>query len=159
MTFPTIRKGRTGDGPAAYSVFHAAVHHGAVAFYGPEEREAWAPLAPSADWEKRLLSGHCLIGEDENGAIIGFMTLGDDGYLDFAYVAPEWMGKGVARPLYEAIEQIARAEGIAILSTEASYLAQRFLTRNGWSTEARQSVIRASTPITNFRMSKHITLG
>ncbi|SMX33968.1 GNAT family N-acetyltransferase [Actibacterium lipolyticum] len=154
MTPPTIRKGKPGDGPAAYALFYQAVHKGAAAFYEPKERAAWAPPCPAPDWEARLLSGHCIIGEDDSADMIGFMTLGKDGYLDFAYVAPAWMGKGVATAIYDEIERIARRENMAILSTEASYLAQRFLTRNGWQTDARQNVIRSSTTITNFRMSK-----
>ncbi|MBC55844.1 MAG: GNAT family N-acetyltransferase [Confluentimicrobium sp.] len=148
-----IRPGRPGDGPAAHHVLHAAVHQGAAAFYSAAERAAWAPDGPPApDWEARLLSGHTLVAEDRAGAMIGFMTLGHDGFLDFAYVAPGWMGKGVGDALYAALEPIARAAGMRVLSTEASHLARRFFHRHGWATVARQSVIRDGVAITNFRM-------
>lgn len=150
----SVRAGRRGDGPAAFAIFHDAVHRGAVAFYSPEERAAWAPDTPGPGWEDRLLSGHCRVAEDADGQVIGFMTLGDDGYLDFAYVAADWMGRGVADAIYAEIEEIAAENRVAVLSTEASHLACRFFTRKGWETVARQSVIRSSTALTNFRMQK-----
>lgn len=154
---PHIRSGRPGDGLAARAVFQAAVHRGAAAFYSPEERAAWAPPGPAPDdWEARLLAGHCRVAEDAQGTLVGFMTLGNDGYLDFAYVAPDWMGKGIAGALYDVIEGVARDRAMPVLSTEASHLAKRFFSRFGWITIARQSVIRQSVAITNFRMEKRL---
>jgi len=155
---PHIRPGRPGDGPAAQAVFRAAVHRGAAGFYTLEERNAWAPPGPTPEtWEARLLAGHCRVAEDAQGTLIGFMTLGNDGYLDFAYVAPEWMGKGISDALYDTIEAIARNHAMPLLSTEASHLAQRFFSRRAWHTTARQSVIRHSVAITNFRMQKPLS--
>ncbi|MCV2881363.1 GNAT family N-acetyltransferase [Actibacterium sp. XHP0104] len=136
-------------------MFYKAVHQGAGGAYSTEECAAWAPSeTPPAGWEARVLAGHCLVAQDRSGVIVGFMTLGDDGFLDFAYVAPDWMGRGVAAALYEAIEATARARGIPLLSTEASHLARAFLARRGWQVEARQSVIRNRVALTNFRMNK-----
>jgi len=154
-----IRPGRPGDGPAAAEVFHAAVHQGAAAFYSAEERAAWSPAPPVDGWEARLLAGNCLVAEEASGQLIGFMTLGEDGFLDFAYVAPGWMGKGVADALYAQIEAMAHARGLPVLDTEASYLARQFFTRRGWQTTARQSVIRNGVALTNFRMEKPLTGG
>ncbi len=154
---PIIRRGRPGDGPAARAVFHAAVHDGAAAHYSAAERAAWAPGPDMpADWETRLLAGTCLIAQDRLGRVTGFMTLADDGFLDYAYVLPRVMGKGVAGALYDALEQRARRAGIPTLSTEASHLAQRFLARRGWRVIARQSVIRNGVALTNFRMEKRL---
>lgn len=162
MTAPpgiTLRPGRPGDGPSAAAVFHAAVHEGASAFYTPEERAAWSPAPPDDGWEARLLAGTCLVAEAAGGQMAGFMTLGDDGHLDFAYVAPAWMGKGVADALYAQLEAQARARGLRVLDTAASHLARRFFARHGWQTVARQSVIRGGVAITNFRMEKPLTQG
>lgn len=151
----TIRPGRPGDGAAAFAVLHAAVHQGATAFYSASERQAWAPeQTPPPGWEAELLRGHARVAQDRRGALIGFMTLGTDGFLDFAYVTPGWMGKGVANALYDAIEAAAHDAGLPVLSTEASHLAQRFLSRRGWRTVARQSVIRHGVALTNFRMER-----
>lgn len=152
-----IRPGRPGDGPGAAKVFHAAVHEGARRHYTKDERAAWSPAPPEgAAWEARLLSGTCLVATDWRGRVQGFMTLGRDGYLDYAYVAPRWMGRGVADTLYARIEVQARVDGLPQLSTEASHLARAFFTRHGWYTDARQAVIRHGVAIANFRMSKFL---
>ncbi len=152
---PRIRRGRPGDGAAAFAVFHQAVHVGAASFYSEEERDAWAPRDDMPHgWEDMLLSGTCLVAEDGRGRITGFMTLADDGHLDLAYVLPEVMGKGVANALYAGLERRARQAGLVILTTGASHLARRFLTGRGWRVIARQSVIRNGVALTNFRMEK-----
>ncbi len=152
MTPVALRPARPGDGPGCYAVFHDAVHQGAQAFYSAEERAAWAPSQQAGpEWEQRLLSQNTVVAT-QNRQIIGFMTLGQDGYLDFAYVAPEYMGCGVSDALYAEILNISETIKAEILSTEASHLARRFFTKKGWKTFARQSVIRNGVAITNFRM-------
>jgi len=147
-----LRPARPGDGPATHAVFFAAVREGAAAHYSDAERKAWAPSpeAPSS-WEPRLLAGTTVVAE-ERGRIVGFMTLGSDGFLDLAYVDPGWIGRGVGGLLHRAILEIARRAGLALLATEASLVARGFFHRQGWRETARQSVIRHGVALTNFRM-------
>ncbi|MEX5726846.1 putative acetyltransferase [Rhodovulum iodosum] len=152
-----LRAARPGDGPACHAVFHAAVHQGAAAFYSAEERAAWAPTADAPpDWEAQLLSGLTLIAE-RRGRIAGFMTMGADGHIDFAYVAPRFMGRGVSDALCGALESRARAAGLSLLTTEASHLARSFFLRRGWRETARQTVIRRGVALMNFRMEFQLT--
>ncbi|MBK5933774.1 GNAT family acetyltransferase [Rhodovulum imhoffii] len=150
-----LRPARPGDGPAAYALFHAAVHEGVAHFYTVPERTAWAPAIPPPDWETRLLEGHGLIAS-RMGQMAGFMVMGADGFIDLAYVRPREMGRGVADILYAAQEAHARTLGLALLQTEASHLARRFFLRHGWRQVARQSVIRNGVTLTNFRMEKQL---
>lgn len=150
----TLRPARPGDGAALARVFHDAVHHGAINHYTAEERAAWSPGSPpKPDWEARLLAAHTLVA-CAGRAPVGFATLGLDGHLDFFYVASAWMGRGVADRLHQAVVDAARAQSLPLLTTEASHLARSFLTRHGWSTLARQSVIRHGVALTNFRMER-----
>lgn len=143
------------DAPACYGLFHRTVHQGTGAFYTPEQQAAWAPPAPAdpAAWAARITAGHARVAT-RWGRIVGFMNMGADGHIDFAYVALEEMGKGTAGRLYAAMEANARAQGLAHLDTEASHLARRFFLKRGWQVDARQTVIRHGVGIENFRMSK-----
>jgi len=154
----TLRPARTGDGPALAAIIYDAVHRGAVNHYSEEERRAWVPGRDvlSDGWEARLLAAHTTVAEVD-GKPVGFTSLGDDGYLDLLYVAPDWMGRGVADRLHAALLETARAQGMEVISTEASHLARSFLSRHGWRTTARQSVIRHGVALTNFRME--LSLG
>lgn len=153
------RAGRPGDGPGAFAVFRDAVLNGANSVYTPEQCAAWAGphLSAPPTWEPRLLAGTCRVATEKSGVLIGFFTMGDDGYLDFAYVAPNWMGSGVAQALLTQVEAAAADKGRNILATEASHLARRFLLRNGWRVVAAQHVIRDGVAIPNFRMEKPLT--
>ncbi|MFA5581762.1 MAG: GNAT family N-acetyltransferase [Paracoccaceae bacterium] len=151
-----IRPYAPADAYGCHATFQAAVHIGAARHYDAAARMAWAPPGPMpADWPDQLGDQMTWVAE-AGGRIAGFLTLGRDGHLDLFYVAPRWMGRGVAGRLHDQALCAARTMGIAMLSTEASHLARAFLLRNGWHSDARQSVIRHSTAITNFRMSRRI---
>lgn len=150
-----VRFGRSSDSDAAWALLYNAVQTGAASQYTQRERDAWAPSpTPPDTWQRTFLTGTCLVATNMVGRMQGFMTLGEDAYLDLAYVAPRQMGKGVAGFLYERIEIAARNQGFAQLSTEASHLAKPFFQRQGWQVTARQDVIRNGVALTNFRMSK-----
>ncbi|TCP62420.1 GNAT family acetyltransferase [Rhodovulum bhavnagarense] len=154
-----LRPARPGDGPATHAVFHAAVHRGAAHLYTAAERAAWAPSPlPPADWEALLLAEITLIAE-HRGHVAGFMTLGRDGHLDLAYVAPDKAGQGIGRVLHGAIVQAARGRGLNLLDTNASLVARPFLARMGWRQTARQSTIRNGVALTNFRMELMLGAG
>ncbi|MGH1329932.1 MAG: GNAT family N-acetyltransferase [Paracoccaceae bacterium] len=140
------------DPRGCYLAFYAAVHEGAAAHYSPQERAAWAPEIEMPElWEERLEALTAFIATAQ-GAPIGFLILGPDGFIDLFYISPAFMGSGLADRLYESARLEAKSLGLSQMSTEASHLARSFFARHGWQVEARQSVIRAATPITNFRM-------
>ena len=141
-----IRYGRPGDGPAAYAVFYAAVHEGAAAQYSEAERSAWAPSpVPPDGWEDQLLAGVSLVACNWAGRVLGFMTLGEDGFIDLAYVRPDMRRGKLAKLLYSRLESEARARAITQLNTDASHLFRAFLMRRGWQTDARQGRLLLAT--------------
>ncbi len=152
-----IRDYRTRDAEALGGIYDRAVREGTAAFYDVAQRAVWAGYWPGGGpWEQRLAGLRTWVAESE-GAPVGFMSLGQGGHLDLAFVLPEWMGRGAAPALYEALEAHARAEGVARLDTEASHLARRFFLRHGWIEVARQDQQREGVILTNFRMEKTLT--
>ena len=154
-----IRPYRDGDAPALAQIFHRAVRDGAQDHYSERERAAWSPSIPEgSEWVARLTVADTIVAECD-GTPAGFMTINTGtGFLDFAYVAPEQMGRGVAEVLYAVIEGRARVAGCRVLETEASKLAERFFMRRGWHLVARQSVDRGGVAIPNAVMRKPLTL-
>lgn len=152
-----IRPYRPADAIPLAALYHRAVREGAAQKYNAAQRAAWSPAPPtSAGWRARVEEAETIVAEHA-GAIRGFMTLDmDSGYLDFAYVAPEVMGQGVAEALYAVIEGRARVKGHTRLETEASLLAEPFFRRQGWRLIARQEVERDGVLIPNARMEKRL---
>jgi len=144
------------DAPALFRVFYRAVHEGAAGRYTTEQRNAWAPSDhPGPNWPERLSRQITIVAEtDGTDGPQGFMTLGHDGFLDFAYVLPEQMGKGVADALHDRLLSIAGEKGLDSLETEASHLARRFFLKSGWRELAPQQVDRGGVLIPNYRMAR-----
>lgn len=152
-----IRPYRPADAIPLATLYHRAVNEGAAAKYDAAQRAAWSPEPPTSEgWRARVEEAVTIVAEHE-GALLGFMTLDiETGFLDFAYVAPEVMGQGVAAALYAVIEGRARVKGHAVLETEASLLAEPFFRRNGWRLVKRQEVERSGVKIPNARMQKRL---
>ena len=152
-----IRPYRPSDAIGLATLFHRAVQEGAAGHYTPEQRTAWCDSPPtSAGWRARVEEAETLVAE-HGDAQLGFMTMDmDTGYLDFAYVAPEVMGRGVAAALYTVLEGRARGRGLIRLETEASLLAQPFFARQGWRVVQAQEIVRAGVSIPNARMEKRL---
>jgi putative acetyltransferase len=160
MTGILIRPCRVADPDeqaALARIFHRAVRKGAGRAYSRSQRAAWSPAPPAGpEWAARLAAGDTMVAE-RGGVRLGFMTLNmTTGFLDFAYVAPEAMGTGVADALYAVLEGRARVVGLARLDTEASRLAEPFLRRHGWEVTRRQEVERDGIKIPNAVMTKRL---
>ncbi len=83
------------------------------------------------------------------------MTLAAEGYIDLAFVAPDAIGHGIGKALYDAILSEASNLGVPRLHAEASHLARPFFERQGWSVVKSQTVTRGDdVAIPNFVMEK-----
>lgn len=154
MTTTQIRPYRNDDAQATAQVFFDSVRQGTRAFYDEAQRRAWAPARPEpSGWHQRLASQTALVAE-RNGRLVGFMTLTSEGCIDLAYVAPDALGQGVGKALYDAILAEAIRRGIPRLHAEASHLARAFFERRGWSVVKAQTVTREGVAIPNFVMEK-----
>ncbi|MDD9977498.1 MAG: GNAT family N-acetyltransferase, partial [Boseongicola sp.] len=121
MSAIIVRSSRESDLEALGALFHRSVREGASRMYSPEQCAAWSPMVPAGDaWRQRLAPLDTVVAE-RNGCIIGFMSFEPkDGYVDFAFVAPEEMGKGVAAALYAVVEGRARSVRLEPITTAAS---------------------------------------
>lgn len=151
-----VRSYEEGDASQLGLVFHRAVREGAASRYNEKQVAAWSPEAPDgANWAARLSAAETVVAE-ESGQLVGFMALNDDGYLDLAFVLPDFMGKGVSDLLYAVLETRARARGIARMTTQASLLAEPFFARHGWSLGRRQEVEIGGVILKNAWMEKDL---
>ncbi|TNC49601.1 GNAT family N-acetyltransferase [Rubellimicrobium rubrum] len=150
----TIRPLRPDDGPHAARVFFDAVREGTRAHYTEAQRRAWAGEPPGPDsWRDRLWGVEGFAAEEE-GRLVGFMTIAGTGYIDMAFVAPAALGRGVGWRLYRAVEGRARELGASVLTTEASRMARPFFERQGLSVIAEQVVVIRGVVLTNYWMRK-----
>ena len=154
MATLTIRPLAPEDGTTAADIFFDAVHNGTADVYTEEQRRAWAGTAPNQKgWRQRFqdIAGYAA---EIDGAMVGFMTLDADGYIDLAFVRSDVSGKGIGQTPYRQVENQAVSQGIPKLTTEASQKARPFFARFGWHLDKEQVVAKDEISLTNFKMSK-----
>jgi putative acetyltransferase len=89
---------------AMAEVFYRAVREGAKGAYTEAQLEAWAPqVEPNWDRPDKLLDQWAWVAEEDDGRLLGIMSLEPGGYLDMAFVIPEAMGGDVAPALHAAL--------------------------------------------------------
>ena len=141
-----LRAYRGSDLPAILSLFRDTVHTVCARDYTRSQLDAWAPAEPdAAAWDASLRAHRTLVAE-EDGSILGFADLAEDGYLDRLYVHRDWQGRGVASALCAALPGARR--------THASITARPFFERRGWRVVKEQRVERRGVALTNFVMEK-----
>ena len=108
--------------------------------YTQAQRAAWVPVRRSgAEWESRLTAKDIAIGRD-GIRILGFMSIEDGGYIDFAFIRPEAQGSGLFRRLFELVQERARAADEPRHWMHASLMAQSAFAAVGFSVVEHQIV-------------------
>lgn len=126
--------------------------------YSAEQVEAWAPELASWDmqrWQDSFKNKFVFLAE-QNDDIMGFAELENDGHIDRFYIHKDFIGKGVGKVLYQAIEEKALSLSIKKLFVEASITARPFFERMGFETVKEQTVERKQVKLNNFVMTKSL---
>ena len=145
---------RRGDADPICRLFFETVRAVNLGDYSPEQVRAWAPAVSGPDaWHGRMSGRHTLVA-DEDGEVVGFAELEEDGHLDMLYCRKDAVGRGVGSGLLAAVEERARGLGVGRISTEASITARPFFERHGFAVLRRNTVLREGIGLTNFSMEK-----
>lgn len=158
-----IAQARRDDFSGLGEIMYKAVRQGSSP-YTQTQRQAWMPRPrQGAEWNERLAAQYVLKAEADaaprDEALIGFMSLRPDGYVDFAYILPEARGQGLFRTLFAAIENEAVARGLEQLTTHASLMAQPAFKAVGFETAGKETVEIDSVKLDRFEMSKNLRAG
>ena len=146
------------DARATARLFFETVHAVNARHYAPAQLKAWAPRPPDPRaWAARLGRALTLVAETDDGTLVGFASLGPEGYLDTLYVRADMIGRGVGSALLAAIEDAARANGQPRLHTRASVTAVPFFAARGFRECAVETVTRRGIPLQTHVMDKDLT--
>jgi putative acetyltransferase len=134
-----FRWASAGDHAELADIMFDAVRNG-ESRYTEAQRAAWVPARRSGpDWTARLQKQEIILAEQE-GRSVGFVSLADGGYVDFAYIRPEAQHSGLFRRLLSRIVDRAIAKGEPRLWTHASLMAEPAFERLGFSVTRREQV-------------------
>jgi putative acetyltransferase len=82
-------------------------------------------------WRKELVPKASIMVAEQDAALIGFVTIDGDGYLDQLVVAPELWGSDAARLLIDEAKRIS-PNRVTLLVNKDNTRAIRFYERNGF---------------------------
>lgn len=124
--------------------------------YTAEQVAAWAADAPDAeDMRRRGGDGRwVLVAADGSDRPVAFADLEADGHIDLLFALPEVAGMGVASALLDALETIARTQGIMRLYVEASEAAKGLFARHGFALLGRRDFAEGGVMVHNYAMEK-----
>ena len=152
-----IRRYKSGEEERLWQLYHDTTHFINGKDYTPEQCERWAPAVPNMpDWTKRLRVKNPFVAE-EDGRILGFAELEDDGHIDYFYCDHQHQRRGVGGRLYQAVEREARRLRIPRLHAAVSVTAKAFFLRMGFQVVKEQRNIICGAVAPNFIMEKPLT--
>jgi putative acetyltransferase len=154
--FRRIRRYESGDAAAVADIFFRSVRVLGACHYSRCQVEAWAPSPPdSSVCHARCTDGRVtLVATDDFDLPPAYADLEAGGYIDHLYCAPEAAGTGAASAVCDALERMAREQGMSRIYTEASEGARRFLERRGFVTRQPRDCRLRDVPIHNYSMEK-----
>ncbi len=149
----TLRWATPADYNILGKVMFDAVRNGR-SNYSEAQRQAWVPVPRSGDaWDKRLGEQDIVVAESLE-QIVGFMSLAPKSYLDFAYIRPDFQGRGLFRRLYGKIEHLAIEQKQFRIWVHASIMAQPAFSKIGFQIIKKESVTIANEAFDRFEMQK-----
>lgn len=151
-----LRRYQDRDAEGLAQIFRRAVTELGPRHYTSEQVAAWAADAPDAgDMRQRGNDGRIvLVAVDDADVPVAFADLEADGHIDLLFALPEAAGSGVAGALLEAIETIARTEGMMRLYVEASEAVKGLFLRKGFTLIERHEFALYGVTIHNYDMEK-----
>lgn len=151
-----IRQFIPSDANQIAQLFHDTIRQVNRRDYSSEQVRAWAPdEIHFRDWVKECTTKYTVVAE-ENGPILGFAELEDDGHIDCFYCHKDFQGQGVGKALFRMLEEQAKIAGCPRLSVEASITAKPFFLKMGFAVLRKRRVVTRGKEFINYLMVKNL---
>ncbi|BAZ19810.1 hypothetical protein NIES4073_06830 [Kalymmatonema gypsitolerans NIES-4073] len=151
-----IRLFRLEDTEQIARLFHETVREVNIKDYSNNQVKAWAPdNIYFRDWANICSQPFTYVADDQ-GVIAGFGELEFNGHIDCFYCHKNYLGMGVGKKIYSAIESKAYELRINRLYVEASITAKPFFLHMGFSIIKEQQVECRGEHFVNYAMEKFL---
>jgi putative acetyltransferase len=97
-------------------------------------------------WRNELVPKAEIVVAEEDGALIGFVTIDREGYLDQLVVAPEHWGSELAPALVDEAKRLS-PDGVTLLVNKDNARAIRFYERSGFVHEGEDVNPTSGRPV------------
>lgn len=154
----SIRPFREEDAADLAELTLAAIRSVGSARYSGEQVAAWAARHPGAERFLQRAEGgsRIMVASEADDRAVAYALLEPDGHLDMLYCHPDHTRQGLADQLLSHCEELARADSLARLYTEASELARPAFERTGYKVTHRRDFEIEGVRIHNYAMEKRL---
>ncbi|MEQ9437974.1 MAG: GNAT family N-acetyltransferase [Cyclobacteriaceae bacterium] len=151
-----IRHAVMGDLSAMHKLFVDTIRSTCQPDYHPDQIDVWTLSVENKDrWQEALTHQYFLVAEIQD-TMVGFASLEQGDYLDFMYVHHDYLRKGIADRLYQALEQEATGLGKTSITSNVSKTARPFFEKKGFHVVKENKHLIRGIEITNYRMIKEL---
>jgi putative acetyltransferase len=149
-----IRQVTLQDLDGLLTVFTETIRRTCQRDYSEEQRAVWASSAKDTEkWLKCIRTQYFLAAELDD-QIVGFASLGQGYYIDFMYVHPGFLRRGIAHQLFVKLQAEANRQGHRALVSDVSITARPFFESKGFRVVRENVHVREGVELINFRMVK-----
>jgi len=153
---PALRPYLPEDAEIAAAIFVASIEQLTADDYSEDQQEAWASAADDDEKFAARLGSQLTLIATLDAAPVGFASLKGADHIDLLYVHPDFVGRGVAATLCDALEKLAGARGAEALTVDASDNAAEFFAHRGYVATQRNTVSINGEWLANTSMKKSL---
>ena len=127
--------------------------------YNQEQKRAWSSQAwDNPNFDKSITQGKGWL-LTQQGIIIAFATRYPKNRIALFYCKGKFQRKGCGSKLLYKIEDEAKKEGLASLSTEASLISYELFLKNKWEIIRKEKIIINNIFFERYKMTKNIKIN
>ena len=150
-----LREYQRNDQEEILRLFYDTVHIVNAQDYTREQLDVWASGNEDKESWHRSLQEHYSIVAVEDGQIIGFGDILNDGYLNRLFVHRDYQQRGVGGAICRQLECYPKQSSPkGLLTVHASVTAKPFFEARGYQVVKKQTVQRKGILLTNYFMEK-----
>ena len=127
--------------------------------YNQEQKRAWSSQAwDNPNFDKSITQGKGWL-LTQHGIIIAFATRYPKNRISLFYCKGKFQRKGCGSKLLYKLEDEAKKEGLASLSTEASLISYELFLKNKWEIIRKEKIIINNIFFERYKMTKNIKIN
>ena len=128
----TLRLASEKDLPQLKQMYVKTISEACTNDYSASQIKAWAASAQKEErWREAVTTQYFQVAEHSR-QIIGFASLKENTYIDFIYVHPGFLRRGIADSLFRVLLAEAERNGTRILTSDVSKTARPFFEKKGF---------------------------
>ena len=129
-----VRRATPADAEAITPVHVASIRTLCAKDYTQEQIDAWAGWKSPEKYRDAMAAGEVFFVAEHEGRVVGFSVLhGDE--MKAVYLHPDHVGRGIGRRLLQAVEDEARAHGVAELHLTSTLTSIGFYEACGYQND------------------------